>query len=114
MSTTGEKKQYLVLDLLLGILSFIWLLSASQASEPQNLQKETEFSPITVYKSPSCGCCEKWVEHLRHEGFQVETQDMASLDMIKNMSGISPQLASCHTALVEGYTIEGHVPAADK
>lgn len=68
---------------------------------------------ITVYKSPTCGCCTKWVSHLRENGFEVETTDLNDLRIIKSMSGIKPEQASCHTAKVDGYVIEGHVPADD-
>ena len=72
-----------------------------------------ELPPITVYKSPTCGCCVKWVDHLKENGFEVESRDVKDVSMIKRMAGVDGKLASCHTALVEGYAIEGHVPAAD-
>jgi len=68
---------------------------------------------IVVYKSPSCGCCRKWVDHLRDEGFKVTTHNSNSVDQIKTEHGVSSKLRSCHTALVEGYVVEGHVPATD-
>lgn len=68
---------------------------------------------LKVYKSPSCSCCGKWVDHLKDNGFQVETVNMNDLRMVKSMSGVTQQLASCHTAQVEGYVVEGHVPAQD-
>ena len=68
---------------------------------------------ITVYKSPTCGCCTKWVSHLQENGFEVETVDLKDLRMIKSMSGIKPEQASCHTAKVGDYVVEGHVPADD-
>ena len=68
---------------------------------------------VTVYKTPSCGCCGKWVDHMRDHGFEVETRDMQNLSMIKSISGVQPAQQSCHTALVDGYVIEGHVPAQD-
>ncbi len=68
---------------------------------------------ITVYKSPTCGCCSKWVEHLRGNGFEVKTTDLNDMGMIKSMSGVKPEYASCHTAKIDGYVIEGHVPASD-
>lgn len=66
---------------------------------------------IQVYKSPTCGCCEMWVEHLAAHGFEVKAEDVADLDTIKQMASIPDHLLACHTALVEGYAIEGHVPA---
>jgi hypothetical protein len=66
---------------------------------------------ITVYKTPTCGCCRSWVEHLRKNGFQVKTVDRPDLTTIKRQHGVPEPLSSCHTAIVDGYTIEGHVPA---
>ncbi|MGG7055352.1 DUF411 domain-containing protein [Nitrosomonas sp. ANs5] len=67
---------------------------------------------IEVYKSPTCGCCSKWVDHLRDHGFTVNTHDVGNQEA-RARAGISPSLGSCHTATVNGYAIEGHVPAAD-
>jgi hypothetical protein len=68
---------------------------------------------VTVYKTPTCGCCAQWVEHLRASGFAVQTTDLADLGKLKASHRVPPQVQSCHTALVDGYVIEGHVPAAD-
>lgn len=70
-------------------------------------------SRVTVYKNPTCGCCAQWIDHLRQNGFDVEAVDLDDLRIIKSMSGIRPEQASCHTAQVDGYVIEGHVPADD-
>ena len=67
---------------------------------------------VDVYKSPTCGCCAKWVDHMREHGFTVKTHDVGNKE-IRKKSGISESLGSCHTALVNGYAIEGHVPAPD-
>jgi hypothetical protein len=72
-----------------------------------------EAREITVYKSPSCGCCGKWVEHLEANGFRVEVHDVADMHPIKQEYAVPDVLASCHTASIDGYVIEGHVPAAD-
>lgn len=68
---------------------------------------------LTVYKSPTCGCCAKWVDYLRERGFGVDVVDVADLGPVKQRHGVPPRLASCHTALVDGYVVEGHVPADD-
>ncbi len=68
---------------------------------------------VVMYKSPTCSCCSGWADHLRSSGFTViekKSNDMAS---IKKQYGVPKKLASCHTAIVDGYIIEGHVPAAD-
>jgi hypothetical protein len=68
---------------------------------------------ITVYKSETCGCCEDWVTHMEESGFEVMVVNRDNLAPVKAMAGVKPELASCHTGLVDGYVIEGHVPAAD-
>ena len=70
-----------------------------------------ESPEVHVYKSASCGCCAKWVEHLREAGFEVVAHDVADLRQVKRREGVPADLASCHTAVVEGYVVEGHVPA---
>jgi hypothetical protein len=68
---------------------------------------------VTVYKSPACGCCVKWVEHMRAAGFEVAVSDMQDVSPVKERLGVGPSLASCHTAEVGGYAVEGHIPADD-
>lgn len=71
----------------------------------------TDGPEITVYKSPTCGCCEKWVHHLEENGFKVKIEDVMNTAEIKNRFGVAPELEACHTGLVDGYVVEGHVPA---
>jgi hypothetical protein len=66
---------------------------------------------ITVYKNPTCGCCEKWVQYLQKEGFEVKAVNRDDLAPIRKQAGVPPAMSACHTALVDGYVIEGHVPA---
>lgn len=68
---------------------------------------------VDVYKSPYCGCCEKWVKHLQQAGFAVRTHDVADVPAARQRLGMPERLGSCHTAKVAGYVVEGHVPAAD-
>lgn len=68
---------------------------------------------MTVYRSPTCGCCGKWVAHMRQNGFAVQDIQTEAMDDIKRRYGVPTTLQSCHTALVGGYVVEGHVPAAD-
>lgn len=68
---------------------------------------------ITVWKSPSCGCCGKWVAYMKEHGFKVTVVDMNDVTPVKRQHGVPQNLWSCHTAVVDGYVIEGHVPAAD-
>lgn len=73
----------------------------------------TDDNEIMVYKSPTCGCCEKWVSHLERDGFNVTSKNMQNMDPIKKTIGVQRQYQSCHTAKIGKYFIEGHVPAAD-
>ena len=66
---------------------------------------------VTVYKSPSCGCCKKWVEHLQTAGFRVTVHDTSTLAGVMAQYGVPRKLTACHTAVVDGYVVEGHVPA---
>ncbi|MCK4864602.1 MAG: DUF411 domain-containing protein [Gammaproteobacteria bacterium] len=76
-------------------------------------EADTIKEEILVYKSPTCGCCKKWVKHLKGEGFKVTTKDYRNMKPIKNMIGVQAQFQSCHTAKVGKYFIEGHVSASD-
>jgi len=66
---------------------------------------------ISVYKNASCGCCKKWVEHLQAAGFRVTVHDTSTLAGVMERYGVPRKLTACHTAVVDGYVIEGHVPA---
>ena len=68
---------------------------------------------ITVYRSPTCGCCGKWIEHMKQNNFNVKDNIVDDMESIKAKYGVPKELASCHTAIVDGYVVEGHVPAAD-
>jgi hypothetical protein len=68
---------------------------------------------MTVYKSPSCGCCGKWVEHVEKHGFEVTVVPTADMMALKEKLGVPDSAISCHTTKVGGYIVEGHVPAAD-
>lgn len=66
---------------------------------------------IDIYKRATCGCCAKWVDHLRSNGFTPQVHEMQDLDPIQKKFGVPKELTSCHTAQIGGYVIEGHVPA---
>lgn len=87
-----------------GLLGLVGLAVAEQAAEKID---------IVVYRSPTCGCCGKWIKHLKDNGFNVDdivSEDVAS---VKERYGVPKELVSCHTAIVDGYVVEGHVPADD-
>ena len=68
---------------------------------------------VAVYKDAACGCCSQWVEHLRTHGFTATATNVDDLDAVKAKHNVPSRVRSCHTAVVDGYVIEGHVPAAD-
>jgi hypothetical protein len=84
--------------------------SAVAAIAPRELLGSAP-TPMTVYKSPTCGCCKEWVTHVAKNGFAPKVIDMDDLTKIKKDAGVPTALESCHTALVGGYVVEGHVPA---
>jgi hypothetical protein len=92
---------------------FVALLLTLGLIAPVAADSKTPLPSITVYKSATCGCCEGWVDHLREEGFTVVVADRDDMPAIKASFGVPRDLQSCHTAKVEGYVIEGHVPASD-
>jgi hypothetical protein len=89
--------------------------AALSALLPMTSRADVSNAPpkITVYKDPSCGCCTKWVEHLRSAGLHPDVHDRTDMDALKNSLGVPTALRSCHTAVAGRYVIEGHVPAAD-
>ncbi len=92
---------------LLAPLALVGVLAAAAVTS------STPAPEVTVYKSPSCGCCSAWVDHLRANGFTVKVHDQDDLSETKIMLGVPRAMTSCHTAVVAGYVVEGHVPAAD-
>ena len=88
------------------------ILGASLSLGSALVSAETERN-IHVYKSPTCGCCTDWVKHLEDNGFEVEISEVDNVTPVKIEAGLTPALASCHTAFINDYVIEGHVPADD-
>jgi len=98
------------------VLTVSLLVSASvyADAEPKVSQVGAKIKKeIVVYRSPTCGCCGKWIQHLKDNDFTVVDRVTVDVQTIKDKYGISQSLASCHTALVNGYIVEGHVPAED-
>lgn len=87
--------------LMAGLL--VWLPKENFADGPE----------VTVYKSATCGCCGKWIEHMQDAGFKVTAHNRQDMNQIKEEHGVAYELRSCHTAVVDGYVLEGHVPAGD-
>ena len=82
------------------------------AAATRRAQAAASATKIAVTKDPDCGCCNGWVDHLKAEGFSVEVTKTGAVNRIKAKLGVPKELVSCHTAEVEGYVIEGHVPAS--
>jgi len=75
---------------------------------------QTAIKPnATVYRSPDCSCCHGWIDHLNSQGFHIEDVPTNDIETIKQKHNVPDNLASCHTAIVNGYVVEGHVPAQD-
>jgi hypothetical protein len=88
----------------LSLLTVIGLLSLQPALAEEPIK-------ATVYKDPNCGCCHEYVGYLRQNGFEVEVVDTGDLMSIKQQAGVPAELQGCHSTLVGGYVVEGHVPA---
>jgi hypothetical protein len=93
----------MIMRLLVILLSLVGLLSLGPASADEAVK-------ATVYKDPACGCCHEYVAYLRQNGFDVEVVDTDDLAPIKQQSGVPPALEGCHSTVVDGYVVEGHVP----
>ena len=89
-------------------LALATVLALAAGSSAQQQPKPVA---ITVYKSASCGCCVKWVDHMKANGFAATVRDVENIGALKLKLGIRPEYSSCHTTEVGGYVVEGHVPA---
>ena len=85
----------------------------AESAEPLPLLAggSSDLPAVLVYKTPTCGCCNGWIEHLRAAGFTVDARNTTDLMTIKMDAGVPTPMMSCHTSLVDGYVVEGHVPA---
>lgn len=91
--------------LILSLLTYLVFTRLAVATEP--------LPEIKVYKSPTCDCCSAWIEHLEQNGFKVSFENVSDVNVYKQKANLPRQLASCHTGFIEGYAVEGHVPAGD-
>lgn len=89
--------------LLVAVASIGWSGSVHAADTPV----------VEVWKTSSCGCCRVWVRHLQDAGFRVKVNEVTDVEPVKRRFKVPPELSSCHTAMVDGYVVEGHVPAGD-
>ncbi len=98
---------------MIGLRSVIALGFAGMVAALGGLARATPAAApdVVVYKRPGCDCCKKWIEHLRAVGFRVTARDTSDLTGVRARYGVPQKLTSCHTAVVDGYVVEGHVPA---
>jgi len=96
------------------VLAIALVTAAVSATGTTSAQRQAPQGPtVQVYKSPTCGCCANWVKHLQANGFATRVMELENLSEIKATHNIPGPAQSCHTATVDGYVLEGHVPAAD-
>ncbi len=121
-ATTGKKSsRFLPVGLIALTVTTVIVAAALYWSKPMDDAHATDATSgqtkqlpeITVYKSPTCGCCTDWEVYLEKEGFKVISHERTNMDSIKKKYGVKSHLASCHTGIIDGYIIEGHVPAED-
>ncbi|KAF1030551.1 MAG: hypothetical protein GAK37_01264 [Pseudomonas sp.] len=86
-------------------------LAALSAVFVTSLAQAADLIPIDVHRDAHCGCCKKWISHLESHGFKVNDHVEADMSQVKQNLGVAPRLASCHTAVIDGKFVEGHVPA---
>ncbi|AZD15743.1 Uncharacterized conserved protein [Pseudomonas sp. NFPP07] len=86
-------------------------LAALSALLVGSLAQAADLIPIDVHRDANCGCCKKWIEHLQANGFKVNDHVESNMSEVKQRLGVAPRLASCHTAVINGKFVEGHVPA---
>lgn len=95
------------------IIAVIGIAAYTQFGDRSPQIADEDLPSVTVYKSPTCECCSDWVAHMQDHGFEVKTTDLSDMQQIKNRFDVPRELSSCHTAVVGGYVVEGHVPAND-
>jgi hypothetical protein len=95
------------------IVKVFWAIGLLVVSVGVSAESPGKPIDIVVHRSPTCTCCGKWLEHLKQNNFNVEDVVTEDVQAIKDKYGVTRELASCHTAIVNGYVVEGHVPADD-
>ena len=95
----------------IGLASCSGNTSETQAADM--IEQAALVSELTVYRSPTCGCCGKWIAYMEAQGFRIKDEITEEMDVIKEQYGVPQTMASCHTTVANGYVIEGHIPAVD-
>lgn len=94
-------------------LPFAFIACSGQPGGARNAGSGAVSRSLVVYKTPSCGCCNEWVKHVETAGFNVRTTEVADTSPVATRYGVPAAMRSCHTGIVDGYAIEGHVPARE-
>jgi hypothetical protein len=100
------------IGIVVAVLGIVVYLQFGASATPPTIADD-ELPAVTVYSSPTCQCCSEWVDHLRANGFEVEKQNRNDMPQVKQHYNVPRELASCHTGVVGGYVVEGHVPAKE-
>lgn len=101
---------FLVIIALVAVLGWqVWSIN-SNSSQKTAVSTNAE---VVMYKNPGCRCCDKWAAHMEQAGFTVAVKPLNYMPRFKKEHGITYKTASCHTAIINGYVVEGHVPASD-
>jgi hypothetical protein len=103
---------FTVLSLAVTVSTAAATIHRAETVKPER-RAETAKPVITVYKDPGCGCCRNWITYLEKHGYRVDAKDSPDMAGVKNTLGVPEGLRACHTAVVDGYLIEGHVSAED-
>jgi hypothetical protein len=93
--------------------SALFALALTTGARAPSVDQNPKETRITVYKDPGCRCCKNWIDYVVKHGYRVDAKDTPAMAEVKRTLGVPDALTSCHTAVVNGYLIEGHVPAAD-
>lgn len=114
MKQLSRKTGYMVLGAILvaGTATLLAISPGQNDGGNGTLASSPSAAEVVVYKSPTCGCCEGWVKHMEEAGFSVRVHNRTDLVQIKQKAGVPPRLYSCHTAVIGGKVVEGHVPAS--
>lgn len=100
------------IGILIGLLVGILLVGCATPANEQAAEEQTVHEMI-VYRSPTCGCCTDWVGYMEEHGYTVTVEEVQDLAAVKAEHGVPPTMQSCHTAVIDGYVVEGHVPVED-
>jgi|SRR3989344_86506 len=105
------KYKFIMVTLVIAVvLGFGFIIFNKESNIGNSILADVQGQEVVVYKSPTCGCCSVYATYLKKKGFKVMIEDVTDMSSVKRGNGIPPELSSCHTSLVGGYVVEGHIP----